>query len=154
VIASPTAAHLSFRVGATRAAVPLSIVREVVQAKGDRNFDVVIVLQPTSPFRTADDIREALALMEDRDADAVVSVCDASVLEVGHADRLRPNERHDIVAHNGAFYAVKRSVLESGKDWETADLIYAYRMPLERSIDIDTIYDLEAAERMLLVAAA
>jgi CMP-N,N'-diacetyllegionaminic acid synthase len=131
----------------------VDISREVVQKFCFLDFDTVVVLQPTSPFRTADDIRGALALMEERDADAVVAVCDCLVLEIGHADRLRPSERSGVVMHNGAFYAVKRSVLEAGKDWDTADLIYAYYMPRERSIDIDTVYDIEAAQRMLEVAA-
>jgi CMP-N-acetylneuraminic acid synthetase len=41
----------------------------------DDKPDVIVLLQPTSPLRTATHVREALQVMRDTDADTVVSVC-------------------------------------------------------------------------------
>ena len=53
------------------------VVREVLEmykSRG-REFDVVMLLQPTSPLRTAEDIITAFELKEQKRANAIVSVC-------------------------------------------------------------------------------
>ena len=44
--------------------------------KNSMNFHWVMLLQPTSPFRTPEDILNACEIMEKRQAEAVVSVCE------------------------------------------------------------------------------
>lgn len=116
------------------------------------NFDAIMLLQPTSPFRTPADIDAAAALLGDG-ADAVVSVTDAPddlVFELGHANRMRPFQR--LVQCNGAIYLLTRDAFERGLDWYSG-ISYAYRMPKDRSLDIDTPLDLEIA-RMMIAAGA
>ena len=49
-------------------------VREIVQLH--RHVTSIILLQPTSPFRTPDNIKSAVRLYEAMRADSLVSVCD------------------------------------------------------------------------------
>ena len=54
-------------------------VREVLEQykRQGRRFDVICLLQPTSPLRTSGDIVAAYALYRERGASAVVSVCES-----------------------------------------------------------------------------
>ncbi len=116
--------------------------------------DLIFLLQPTSPFRTAQDIINVYDQMMASQGDAVVSVTDATsdmVFQVGHANRMRP--RHDIVVPNGAIYAISTEALLRGEDWYSG-VSYVYRMPKDRSLDIDTEVDLELARMMLARKAA
>ncbi len=127
--------------------------------------EYVLLLQPTSPFRTAEDIDAAMALAEARQADAVVSVCPAehhpywmrTITEDGRLVDLPGATRRDLTrrqllpqacALNGAIYLARREVLLAKKTWYT-DRTYAYVMPPERSLDIDTPWHLHLARLIL-----
>lgn len=121
----------------------------------DNPCDVLVLLQPTSPFRSITDIRGSLDILKTFNGDAVISVTDVPedlVFEIGHAKRLR--HRPDFVTPNGAIYAITGNAIENGDDWYSG-ITYAYKMPKERSLDIDTPLDLEIARVMAkqLVAA-
>ena len=121
----------------------------------------VMLLQPTSPFRTAEDIRGAMRVMEERRADAVVSICEVEhhpfwmkqVLDDGRLaslltlDRAYPSRQElpPAVALNGAIYLVRRDVLLAQRTFYT-EHTYGYVMPRERSLDIDTPWDLYLAQ--------
>lgn len=141
-VALPRPAHLS-----GDQATSISVVRH---HGGPSGYDVAL-LQPTSPFRTADDIRNAVAVLENTGGDAVVSVTDAKadyVFEHGHADRLRPVQSlPDLVVPNGAIYLLTAKALAEGLDWWTG-VTYSYWMPQSRSLDIDTEEDLELAREL------
>ena len=127
--------------------------------------DAFILLQPTSPLRTARHIDEALGLMiEDKDADAVVSVVDVpheylpmklmkleenGLLSFYHDDGERYTTRQELpklYARNGAaVYAVYTDVYkETGSLYGRSCL--PYKMKREDSIDIDETFDLFLAE--------
>jgi CMP-N,N'-diacetyllegionaminic acid synthase len=115
---------------------------------------IVVVLQATSPLRTAEDIDAALDLMVSRRTEAVVSVspapCQASWLRhVDAGGRLGSSacETDDEAMHvvNGALYATTRANLLATRS-VYADPTYAYVMPRERGVDIDTAYDWAVAE--------
>lgn len=111
--------------------------------------DDIVLLQPTSPFRTADDVKGAYAFYKERRADAVVSVAAPEadlVFRVGHAGRMRADP--GVVVPNGAIYILWVGALICGHDWYSG-VSYAYPMPKERSIDIDTQADLIAARAVL-----
>jgi CMP-N,N'-diacetyllegionaminic acid synthase len=57
----------------------------------DDKPDVVVILQPTSPFRTADHVRLALHLLEVSEADSVIGVTETH--EHHFAGRLKPRAR-------------------------------------------------------------
>lgn len=150
---------------ATDDAPAIAVVRHVVEALARDGYhpDAVMLLQPTSPLRTAGDIDRAAALLLERQADAVVSVCPAKphpywmkgIDATGWMRDLLPQPEAftgrqalpEVYALNGAIYLVRSEVLLTG-GWN-GPRTAAYVMPLERSIDIDTSLDLAIAEFLL-----
>jgi CMP-N,N'-diacetyllegionaminic acid synthase len=128
-------------------------------------YDWVLLLQPTSPFRTLDDLRGALRLAEAGGCDSVISV--VQVFDVHpvlmkriEGDRLLPfcvpepegtrRQDYDPPAYmrNGAIYLTRRDVLvERGSIW--GDVIRPYVMPEERSVSIDTELHIRLVDLML-----
>ncbi|HEX8660852.1 MAG TPA: hypothetical protein VF686_03215, partial [Brevundimonas sp.] len=126
--------------------------------------DIVVLLQPTSPLRTADDIEATLAVMVGTGAPGAVSVSEAPchpylIFQRDPAGRLSPFvekpaevgwRRQDLPPAyrvNGAVYAADLAWLRAERTLCKASETAAYEMPVERSIDIDTLEDLQAAER-------
>ncbi len=126
--------------------------------------DYVLLLQPTSPLRTAQDIEASIRLALDRSARAVVSVTPAEnhpyqlkkmdeqgVLSPWMESNLSGARRQDlppVYALNGAIYLVRREVLLEEKTWCPQGAL-AYTMPPERSLDMDTPWDLKLAGLLL-----
>ncbi|MBI4538154.1 MAG: acylneuraminate cytidylyltransferase family protein [Gemmatimonadetes bacterium] len=124
----------------------------------------VLLLQPTSPLRSAEDIDGAIQMAFEKRAASVVSVCEARshpylVMRVTPSGRLRPfgprprrylrrQSLPPVHVVNGAIYLVRRDVLMGRRTFYT-DRTYAYLMPAERSLDIDTPWDLHLAELIL-----
>ncbi len=131
--------------------------------------DVVVLLQPTSPLRTAAHIDAALDLLERSGADAVVSVVEVphrfnpvSVLRI-EADRVAPwldgpavtrrQDKPHVVARNGpAVLAVRAHVVAEGRLYGPDTR--ALPMRDEDSIDVDTAWELAVAELALLRRSA
>lgn len=134
----------------------------VLEAEAGARFDWVLLLQPTSPLRTGEDILAALEIGMRESPTAVISVTSANSshpakLRVIEAGLLRPylggevtqtrrqDLGSDVYRTNGAIYLARREVLmEQGSFYGSRPR--AYVMPPERSIDIDTPLDLEIAE--------
>jgi len=133
--------------------------------------DTVMVLQPTSPLRTAGDIDAASALLDSSGADSVLSVTEvpahshpsrtlrldadglAVLFATGEPVRRRINRRQDLPeawVMNGAIYACRTGLLSGPQASLYGDRVAAYRMPAERSISIDDLDDWAAAERALI----
>lgn len=128
-------------------------------------YDWVLLLQPTSPFRTLDDLRAALELAAAGGCDSVISV--VRVFDVHpmlmkriEGDRLLPwsvpepegTRRQDYeppaYMRNGAVYLARRDVLvERGSIW--GDVIRPYVMPEERSVSIDDELHLRLVDLLL-----
>lgn len=109
--------------------------------------DIYVLLQPTSPFRTADDIQKAVDLLGN--GDSVISVTEGSndlAFEIGFAKRLR--SLPSIRIPNGAIYVLTKNALEQGETWYSG-IAYGYEMPKSRSLDIDNGTDLEIARMMV-----
>jgi len=132
--------------------------------KSGREYDIFVLLQPTTPFRKSDDIDSCLEMMIEKNADSVVSVTVAehhpmwmNTLpdDLSMKDFIRPEaenkNRQDLPVHyriNGGIYAVKPDmVLETGRLY--SDRSYAYIMSSISSIDIDSELDFETAELIL-----
>lgn len=121
--------------------------------------DVVVLLQPTSPLRTARHIDEAVAALGD--ADAVVSVVrvphnfePGSLLELDgtHVRRLGASTplrqaKPELYARNGPAVLVLRAS-SVGADLCAGDVV-AYVMDARASLDVDTPFDLELASLLL-----
>ncbi|HEU5236129.1 MAG TPA: acylneuraminate cytidylyltransferase family protein [Pyrinomonadaceae bacterium] len=126
--------------------------------------DFVMVLQPTSPLRQAEDIDAVIKLAQDRKADAVVSVTPAQrhpfwmkrVTEDGRLQNFFDEDKQYVRRQdlppafelNGAIYLAQRDVLIEGETFYT-DRTFAYVMPHERAVDVDEPWDLYLAELIL-----
>jgi len=140
-----------------------------LEQTGGRPVDVVVTLQPTSPFRTAASITEAVGyLLNHPEFDAVISVKRVEfppfwmLRQVGRT--LRPfvedgvdytlKERQELPVlyqPNGAIYVTRRQLLrEQGVLWSTfrGGQTGFVVMDWRSSIDIDTELDFVAAEAM------
>ncbi len=127
-------------------------------------YDVVALLQPTSPLRTGADIDAACAMLEAQAAPAGVSVTlaeqspywmyslgEGSALKPVLADRHGFNRRQDlppIYVLNGAIYLAEIDWLRRTRSFVSAATL-GYIMPRERSIDIDTAADFEQFARVV-----
>ncbi len=131
----------------------VSVVIHAARNAEDGPYNAVLLLQPTSPFRDERDVVAAQKMMEDTSADSVISVVEFpkadTLFTLGHANRMRgAGERDTVYTPNGAIYLVKWDHLMERGDWYDPHA-YAYVMPPERSLDIDTHADFEAARAML-----
>jgi CMP-N,N'-diacetyllegionaminic acid synthase len=129
------------------------------------NYDYVVLLQPTSPLRNEKHIDEAIELLETKNADAVVSVC-----EMDHSplwsntlpeDNSMSNFLREEVLNkrsqdldkyyrlNGAIYICKTNKLLENKGFFLKDNIIAYKMDRESSIDIDEEIDFKIAKLLI-----
>jgi CMP-N,N'-diacetyllegionaminic acid synthase len=129
-----------------------------------KRFDCVALLQPTSPLRSYEDIIGAANLFKGRSAGAVVSVCeidhpaawmntlDESLsMEQFIKQEYKGKRRQDLPVYyrlNGAIYIVDCEFLIESQDLYRQGC-YAYIMPCERSVDIDTINDFLYAEILM-----
>ncbi len=141
----------------------LHAIRWLAEHEGYRP-EWVICLQPTSPLRTAGDIEAAVELARRKRADAVVSVAPLGhhpywIKQVDEEGRLHdfltgdhPSDRRQdappVYVLNGAIYLARRDVLLERETWYTGQT-YACVMPLERSLDVDTPWDLHLADLIL-----
>lgn len=127
-------------------------------------YEYVVLLQPTSPLRTSTDIDEAFALMNTCGASSCVSVCEAEQspywmykLQANNklTNLLPPlngiSRRQDlppVFVLNGAIYIARTDKLLQSRSFLNEDTV-AYKMPIDRSIDIDTFADFESFRRVV-----
>ncbi len=142
------------------------VVKEVVEQYRERGheFDSITLLQPTSPLRNADDIIKAHKLFDDKDANSIISVCEAehsplwsnvieSDLSMEHFAQTDDivSCRQQLRAYyrlNGAIYIVNEKTLNNIKNLYK-EKSYAYIMEQSHSIDIDTEFDFMIAEAII-----
>lgn len=126
-------------------------------------FESFCLLQPTSPLRRGDDIKNAYDLFVCKKAFAVVSVCEADhsptlfgkLTEDGNLSDFSicnvPKRRQD----DGVYYRINGAIYIASlpKFIQDRNLYqkksYAYVMPSERSVDIDTDLDFRFVEFLL-----
>ena len=126
----------------------------------------VCLCQPTSPFRTADDIDSCIHLAKVTNADTVVSIAKARqspywcmeanpVTQQLHSFMDVPLEGANLISQNlplvyypnGAVYVTKRDVIMNGRIY--GNKILGFNMPSERSLDIEDELDLIVASSLL-----
>lgn len=118
-------------------------------------YDDILLLQPTSPLRTAEDIDAIVRQRAEQNAPAAVSVSevahppewmyrlDGSTQLQPLVDTPPPARRQDAVpvyTLNGALYLARVSWLVEQRSFVSAQTL-GYVMPAERSADIDTPLD-------------
>lgn len=142
-------------------------VREVLRKydENGKHFDVCILLQPTSPLRTADDIKAAYALFKAKKADSLTSVTevdhpiqwcfklDDSCSMKNFASSPYEDSRRQILEkyyrENGAIYIVSTSKIVDPLFEFYTERCIAYIMERGRSVDIDTLQDFIIAEAIM-----
>ena len=149
----------------TDTATSWDMVEEVLlkYKENGEHFDTFCLLQPTSPLRTSYDIRAAYNLYKERADFAVVSVCEAehSPLWCGHlpadnefvgfidAENMKQRQAGGkFYRLNGAIYIVSIKRFNNDRYFYKAGS-YAYIMPQNRSVDIDTEMDFKFAEVLI-----
>jgi len=133
-------------------------------------YEWVVLLQPTSPLRTSLDIDATIQQCVALNAPACVSVCMTEqspywmyvIQDEAHLHPILPptgiSRRQDlppVYVLNGAVYVARTEWLIKERGFITAETV-AYKMPNERSIDIDTELDflqLQAIVEKLLVCS-
>jgi CMP-N-acetylneuraminic acid synthetase len=142
----------------------LGVIRHAITMAEPRSawVEAVVLLQPTSPFRTAAHVDAAIARYEVGSANTLVSVR-AATEHPYYAwrtdnDRLVPFfsmqqmevVRQDLppaLVETGAIYILNRKDLDAGRFY--GDRISAFEMDERASLDIDTPQDLEFARFLL-----
>ena len=127
---------------------------------------IVVLLQPTSPLRSLEDLRASLDLFEHSGSDLVLTVtlADSSVLKWGELNEdgfFQPlskvkhvfSNRQSLPAvykPNGAVYVFSAEWLLKNKTIVNAQTISAVKMPNSRSHDIDTLEDFALCHEILM----
>lgn len=129
-------------------------------------FENVILLQPTSPLRTKENLIDAIELFEEKKANAVISVCECEHSPLwtntlseeksmnSFLDSQVLNKRsQDLPTYyrlNGAIYIYKTSELLKSKSMFPKEKSFGFEMDPINSIDIDNQFDFDFAEFMML----
>lgn len=139
-------------------------VLEKLEKMGEK-YDSFIVLQPTSPLRTVEDLKGAYELYQNNKANSVVSVCemehsplwsntlpkdncmDNFLKEGNNKIRQKLDKYYRI---NGAIYMCNVEYFKKYKNFYK-EKSYAYIMSREHSIDIDEEIDFQIAEYLLKI---
>jgi N-acylneuraminate cytidylyltransferase len=127
----------------------------------EENYDLIVLLQPTSPLRTAEDIDAAIEIITSSSAPSVISVCEVDkspywmyklngkgCLVPFTSGNDIPSRRQDcepVYVPNGAIYVVRTELFLTDRLFVYSDT-RALVMPALRSVDIDTYDDLELLE--------
>jgi N-acylneuraminate cytidylyltransferase len=128
------------------------------------NYDYVVLLQPTSPLRTIEDIDSAIDIMKTAKAKALVSVCESDespywMYKMNANNILSPlveatesiSRRQDLPKSytvNGAIYVAHTDYLLKNKSFFGAETL-GYVMEKEKSFDIDTADDFKEVEMII-----
>ena len=146
----------------------LPVLRHAIEfMKNEEGYhaDAIVLLQPTSPMRRAEDIDGAVELFIKRSADSVISVVETIYVveespegtlqpllksQVGHFHRNYPNRLYDF---NGAVYVIRRrEIIERNR--MLGERTYPYVMDRKRSLEIDDENDLNLVALMLKAGGA
>lgn len=126
-------------------------------------YDAIVLLQPTSPLRVAEDILGAMSMFTP-DIDMVVSVAEARCnpyyncfetdetgylkISKGDGQYTRRQDVPPVYEYNGAVYVINPQSIRK-MTLGSFPLRVPYVMPAERSVDIDAPVDLLVAEHLL-----
>ena len=133
--------------------------------KQNISFDAVLLLQPTSPLRTFELLKNAIVIFKSKNKDSLISVykeeyindlvmyknttdVDLKPLNKNHNKGVRRQDHGSIFVRNGAIYLTKVSyILE--KQLIISDNPLFIEMKKNDSLNIDTIEDLELVRKTL-----
>jgi CMP-N,N'-diacetyllegionaminic acid synthase len=141
------------------------VVQDIIETK-KKDFDILVLLQPTSPLRSLEDIDKSLEFFCEKNANSVTSVCEAEshpswsspLPEDKAMDELikklllkRSQDLETYYKLNGAIYIISIDKFREAKAFFAKERAFAYLMKRTHSIDIDTEEDLLIAECLLRI---
>lgn len=128
-------------------------------------YDYIVLLQPTSPLRKVSHIDKAIEFLSDKNADAIVSVCemdhsplwsntieeDLSLTKFLKTDVInkRSQDLETFYRINGAIYICKTDKLLEEQSFFLKRNIFAFKMDKESSVHIDEEIDFKLAEILI-----
>lgn len=131
--------------------------------KQGKQYDVIVLLQPTSPFRRVEDIKGAMSLYNPN-IDMVVTVKEASSnpyynsfeedengflrISKGNGSFVRRQDAPKAWEYNGAVYAINPMSLKE-KRLSEFTRVAKFEMDNLHSVDLDTMFDWKVAELLL-----
>lgn len=134
------------------------VLKHIIDTLSLNNYDFLILLQPTSPLRTFEDIDEAFSKFKNTNSDALISVCNLEhhpyksfkIDENGFLKGIINNdfpfyprqELPEVFRANGAIYIIKIEEFKKNNSLLTNKTIH-FKMSKEKSLDIDTLDDLK-----------
>ena len=127
-------------------------------------YDIVVLLQPTSPFREKRHLEESLNYFSP-DLDMVVSVSESGSnpyfniyeedekgnlkLSKGGMGILRRQDAPPVYEFNGSIYIINANSIRFNNSFKDFKFIKKYLMPRIYSVDIDNLLDWEWAEFLI-----
>ena len=129
----------------------------------DTDYELFVLLQPTSPLRNASDIDNCIEMCVRRGAGAAVSVTEfdknpGTIVAIDDDSRIRPllgTSLPETPRQGSTTYVLNGAVFVCRTDWWHDNLRFVgegtvgYVMPVERSVDIDSVLDVKIAELLL-----
>jgi CMP-N,N'-diacetyllegionaminic acid synthase len=141
-------------------------ISHAIEFYSQQNIDIenIIVLQPTSPLRQAEDIINAIDLFNNKNGESLISVYEEHTLnnkitykqdgnygcpmDGDHNIGLRRQDDSSFLVRNGAIYITNVNFIKNTEKI-VSDKPLIYIMPKYRSVNIDTHDDLLVAKKML-----
>ena len=138
---------------------------ERLQKKWRRTIDLLVLLQPTAPLRTSQDIDKACDLFfKNKKSDSLMSVYKIEdvhpeimyrkhgrhLIPFSHTDEKAAQRQNfeELYLRNGALYLLApKLALQDSRLISAKPLMYV--MPRERSVNIDSLFDLQIAECLI-----
>ncbi|WP_417333253.1 cytidylyltransferase domain-containing protein [Halarcobacter sp.] len=128
-------------------------------------YEYIVLLQATSPLRKSSHIDEAIKLLEEKKADAIISVCEMehsplwsntlpsdNSMKLFLKDEIKNKKSQDLEKYyrlNGAIYICRTDKFLENKGFFLEENIYAYIMDRKDSIDIDEEIDFIIASEFI-----
>jgi CMP-N,N'-diacetyllegionaminic acid synthase len=133
----------------------LEHVLQVLAQRNQPDYDYIMVLEPTSPLRSAETIRGCIRTIVERDAQSLLAVRETreniGTIDDGYFRPLRPDaprrrqDRKPFFVESSTVYICRADYLKAtgtlvAKDW------CAYVVPDIEAVDINTLEDFALAE--------
>lgn len=150
----------------TDATTTMDVVKYVLETYEDNgvDFDVITILQPTSPLRTYLDIREAYHMFVEKKAESIVSVCEVEHSPLWANTLKSDNSLYNFISKdvqntprqlletyyrlNGAIYMMMTKLVSQNHSLY-GEQSFAFVMDRDNSIDVDTEIDFKIAELLM-----
>jgi CMP-N,N'-diacetyllegionaminic acid synthase len=149
---------------ASDTAKTVDVVNHVIE-NINKEYDFIVLLQPTSPLRTSNHIDEAIEQLIKLNADAIISVTEVDhsplwcnilpeslSMENFISEDIKHKRSQDLPKFyrlNGAIYICKTKKFIEEDTFFLQENVYAYIMDKKSSIDIDEELDFKLAEIIL-----